>query len=197
MAGQPVLIGPPEYSHIVFFRVSSVGKCRIMASATNIAIGSSGGSDGLPLQPICKLCQEHCKFSESRPTPDHNVRIEFKCANARRTMERRLKGREANDPLKAFWRKVCSNTDVQIAWYKKMKRREVGAQLKDSELVLTEQEEKYFVDERRDRDEYISFATVQFDHADKSEQEQLKIWHAMTKVAGGTFEDPNNVTFIA
>ena len=124
--------------------------------------------------------------------------VEKICANSRRTMERRLKGIDEHDKLKVFWKNCLNDTEVMAAWCRKMKRRGFGAQLKDSELVLTARDQDYFRDdselvltgrdqdyfkgERDRRDEYIHYPTTDF----KGERDRRPQAVRVKKTAGKT-----------
>ena len=70
----------------------------------------------------CRLCLQPCGLVGSKKKgSDPKIREEDRCASICRSMQRRVKNRPKDDPLRMFWQQLLTDKEARAKWVAKVK----------------------------------------------------------------------------
>ena len=85
----------------------------------------------------CRLCLQPCGLVGSKQKGiDPKIREEDRCASICRCMQRRVKNRPKDDPLRMFWQQLLTDKEAHAKWVAKMKGRPPNEHLDDRAIMV-------------------------------------------------------------
>ena len=85
----------------------------------------------------CRLCRQPCGLVGSKQKGiDPKIREEDRCASICRSMQRRVKNRPKDDPLRMFWQQLLTDKEAHAKWVAKRKGRPRNEHLDDRAIMV-------------------------------------------------------------
>ena len=106
-------------------------------------------------------CKTQVSWSESRPQGKDLFKRDCKpCIGNERNMQRRVKKREKEDPLRKWWGDLQKNEPKRETWYLRMREKKANERVTDVEVVRISEQVSSKGLEERERTAYYGYEVL-------------------------------------